>query len=276
MKYIDIIGNGSIGLLAAIKIKQNFPKINVRIFGNKEQKYSASIAAGAMANVYSELEDNPLINKQQEKMFKMGIEGSLGWKKFFKEFKINKKIITAANTLVYLKKKSTDFEEKNFNIVKLVTLNDRKGKLLNNKIINELFPIKGKGIESILQINDEFSICSDYLFLSLKKLLKKLNIEEIYKDVKKIKRRNKNITIITEGNNKFYSNKIIVAAGARSSDLFEKKDGILEILQGVGSALIINNIKKIPEVFKNNIIRTVNRGGAQCGLHTVPRNEGKL
>ena len=88
MKYIDIIGNGSIGLLTAIKIKQKFPKINVRVFGNKKQKYSASIAAGAMANVYSELEDNPLINDQQEKIFKMGIEGSLGWKKFFEEFKI--------------------------------------------------------------------------------------------------------------------------------------------------------------------------------------------
>jgi len=244
MKSIDIIGNGSIGLFAAIKIKQAFPDTNVRVFGNKKKKYSASVAAGAMANVYAELEDNPLTNEQQQKMFRLGIEGSLGWKKFFREYKINKKIITAQNTLVYLKKTSTDFEKKNFDIVQNVTLNDKKGKLLKKNKIKKLFNSKAINIETVLQINDEYSICSDYLFISLKKLIKKLNIQEIYKDVKKIERKDKSLTIITEDLNKFNSNKIIIAAGSKSASFFEKKDGIIEILQGVGSALIINNIKK--------------------------------
>ena len=48
------------------------------------------------------------------------------------------------------------------------------------------------------------------------------------------------------------------------------------MLQGVGSAVILNKINDLPNSFQNYVVRTVNRGGAQCGLHTVPRSNGTL
>ena len=48
------------------------------------------------------------------------------------------------------------------------------------------------------------------------------------------------------------------------------------MLQGVGSAIILHEPKKLPKSFNRYVIRTVNRGGAQCGLHTVPRSNDTL
>ena len=45
----------SIGTFAAIKIKQQYPKLKVALIGNINRFSSASIVAGAMANVYAEI-----------------------------------------------------------------------------------------------------------------------------------------------------------------------------------------------------------------------------
>ena len=47
------------------------------------------------------------------------------------------------------------------------------------------------------------------------------------------------------------------------------------MLQGVGTAITINRSTEV-EGFANHVIRTVNRGGAQCGIHVVPRSDGVI
>ena len=99
-----IVGNGSIGALAALKIKNEFPGKSVSILGNFNRPFSASAAAGAMANVYAELENctgNAKIN--QDKYLEMGLAGSAGWIKFLQETN-GMSLITVMNTEVFLKK----------------------------------------------------------------------------------------------------------------------------------------------------------------------------
>jgi glycine/D-amino acid oxidase-like deaminating enzyme len=67
---------------------------------------------------------------------------------------------------------------------------------------------------------------------------------------------------------------LVVAAGARSGDLLGDLGG-LEMLQGVGSAFVIDKAPSLQPLM-SQVIRTVNRGGAQCGFHTVPRSDGRL
>lgn len=274
--YIDIVGNGVIGMLSAILIKKNFPKLEVRLFGNKEQRFSASIAAGAMVAVYGEVEDNPNSNNNQKNMLEMSLKGSEGWLKFIKNFKLSKKIITAQNTCIYLKKNCSDFENKIFEIVKNISLEDKKSFFLKKEEIKKNFFSKQENIESVLKIKNEYSICTEYLFDVLKKLIQNLKILEINENLKKVVRDNNKIILISDKNKYFYSDKVVIAAGAHSSQLFNKQDRIMQTLQGVGSALIINNVKNIPKIFGKEVIRTVNRGGAQCGIHTVPRTNGKI
>ena len=45
---IAIIGNGAVGMNASIYLKTKLPKKKITLFGNKEQKNSASVASGAM------------------------------------------------------------------------------------------------------------------------------------------------------------------------------------------------------------------------------------
>jgi glycine/D-amino acid oxidase-like deaminating enzyme len=47
------------------------------------------------------------------------------------------------------------------------------------------------------------------------------------------------------------------------------------MLQGVGTAILIQPTKDT-ELFGKSVVRTVNRGGAQCGFHVVPRRDKKL
>ncbi|MEO0016346.1 MAG: hypothetical protein RL589_827, partial [Actinomycetota bacterium] len=53
---ISIVGNGSIGTLTAINLAKEFPKAEITLIGDFDRNWSASTAAGAMANVYAEME----------------------------------------------------------------------------------------------------------------------------------------------------------------------------------------------------------------------------
>jgi glycine/D-amino acid oxidase-like deaminating enzyme len=72
----------------------------------------------------------------------------------------------------------------------------------------------------------------------------------------------------------FEASKVVVAAGSNSTALLEDWD-VVPMLQGVGSAYLFQTSKlSMPGIFRNHVIRTVNRGGAQCGFHVVPRKDG--
>ena len=53
---IVVIGNGAIGTLTSIELQSKFENHEVTLIGNKDRNLSASTAAGAMANVYAEME----------------------------------------------------------------------------------------------------------------------------------------------------------------------------------------------------------------------------
>ena len=57
---IGILGNGSIGCATALYLADAGHK--VLLFGNKKRQGSASKAAGAMLNVFGELENNHFEN----------------------------------------------------------------------------------------------------------------------------------------------------------------------------------------------------------------------
>ena len=110
---IAILGNGIIGFLSAIIIKDKFPNKKVAIIGNDNFKYSASLAAGAMHNVYCEIENDFNNSLLEQSNFEMGIKSREEFKKIFKKFKFID-IITAKDTLFYIKNESSEFEKKNF------------------------------------------------------------------------------------------------------------------------------------------------------------------
>ena len=57
-KYdITVVGNGTIGTFATIKLHQNSPDMSMTLTTNANPADSASVAAAAMILVYSEIEE---------------------------------------------------------------------------------------------------------------------------------------------------------------------------------------------------------------------------
>lgn len=162
--------------------------------------------------------------------------------------------------------------------MKEVAIADNKAHLLSKKKIKEYFPNTYEKIQEATILKDEFAICTVALFKCLEKIQDKYGIISVDSHVKKIKTiSNNKLKIHLQNEHKsIIANKIVVTAGSNSELLFEKKLNLIPMLQGVGSAIILNNIYNLPESFQKYVIRTVNRGGAQCGLHTVPRSNGTL
>lgn len=274
---LAIVGNGIIGTLSAIEIKRKYPKIKIQIIGDKKRPFSASLGAGAMANVYAEIENGPYKDSNEARFLKIGLNARHKWLKIFDELKISNKVITAKDTIVFLKKKASSFEKHNYHNMKEVALADKKAYLLSKNKLKQFFPNTYKKIQEATILKDEFAICTIALFNHLDKIKNKYGIISIDSHVKKIKTlTSKKLRIDLQNGKSLSVNNIIVSAGSNSELIFDKKLNLIPMLQGVGSAIVLNKTDNLPNSFQKYVIRTVNRGGAQCGLHTVPRSNSTL
>ena len=273
-----VIGNGIIGALCALNIKLNSPKLKIALIGKANRPFSASTGAGAMANVYAEIEKGPFKDQNEARYLQIGLSARDKWLKILNKIKIKDKVVTARDTIVFLKKTSSAFEEFNYANMQEVSILNRCAQNLSKKEINFIFPETFKNISEATKLKGEFALCTKSLFLHLDKLIKEKNIKLIDSHASKVNLISQNIAEIefndqTKG---IKTNKLIVAAGPSSEILFNKNLKIIPMLQGVGSAIILHDLKILPKSFNKYVIRTVNRGGAQCGLHTVPRANNTL
>jgi len=102
-------------------------------------------------------------------------------------------------------------------------------------------------------------------------LCNSLNIELINDSIVQI---DTSMKLVVTNRERISSTKFIVALGAETKDLLSEHN-IQQILRGVGTAIEIST-DKINASFGSgkSVVRTVNRGGAQCGFHFVPRKSG--
>jgi glycine oxidase len=268
-----VIGNGVIGSLCALNIKLKSPKLKIALIGKAERPFSASTGAGAMANVYAEIEKGPFNDQNEARYLQIGLSARQKWLNILNEIKIKKKIVTAKDTIVFLKKTSSAFEEFNYSNMQEVSKLDQCAERLNKKEIKSIFPDTYLNISDATKLKGEFALCTKSLFLHLDILMKENNIKFIDDQASQVNLSAQNIIEIDFNDQKksIKSQKLIVAAGPSSANLFNKNFKIIPMLQGVGSAIILNDLRTLPKSFSKYVIRTVNRGGAQCGLHTVPR-----
>jgi len=274
MYDVCIIGSGMIGSLTCLEICKNFPKKNI-VFFNPELDGSASKAAGAMLNVFGEIDYGEQFDDYQNRKIDIGINAQNRWKKFFKENKNYKKAKTADDTIIYCKKNSTNLENKCFKEIKKYVIKHEKNKNFN---LNKLKKLKKNILvkSDYALIKDEGAIDTNLFFkiisneLANKKNLKIINhkVEKIFSknDYLKINFLNKSIT----------TKKLVLSAGAFSKDILGNiGNKIQNTFFGIGSALEIKSNKKsklynvIPS---RTVIRTPNRGST-CGIHIVPRND---
>ena len=268
-----VVGNGSIGTMAAIRAAVAHPNWSVVVIGETARPYSASTAAGAMANVYAEIEAlSGEQKKYADKLLALGQISSSKWKVFLGTTG-GSSVVTAEETLVVLKKNAYSFEEANFAAMTEVVLGDGVGNLETPNVLEYFAGDRCQMFDSALRIKGEFAMDSHQLMDHLDNVSKGLGIMHLDSKVSLVNPSDTEVNLVD--GRRVRARRIVVAAGAFTQTLFGSEAGLLDMFQGEGLAL---HVEKMPGGSRRpvEVVRTVNRGGAQCGVHLVPVGDNGL
>jgi glycine/D-amino acid oxidase-like deaminating enzyme len=226
-----------------------------------------------MVNVYGEIEHGPPGQMRLgEKLLQLGNRAAGRWKSFLRETN-GEQVITAQDTLVVLKKGAYDFEERNFSTMALRVAEDKVGRLEPPVALRSIAGERSDLFESVLRIRGEFAMDSHWLMRHLDSVASSIGVKTVDLSVEKVLTESNEVRLVDGSLLK--GALIVVAAGAFSQSLFSPEDNVLKMFQGVGTALVV---PKMPQgkTAPGEVVRTVNRGGAQCGVHLVPLVGGGL
>ena len=269
---IAIVGNGIVGTLAAYELKKKNSLLKICLIGPDSRNYSATMAEGAMNAVYGEVEENFDDSIHAKTDFKIALNARKGWIKLLEKIR-KKNLVYCNDTIFYAKKNGTSFERKNFEKAVEVAKKNKCLSNLTNAEIQNIF------CGSILPDQfDAFKLKGEFCInpINLFKVLDNENkqIKKVNSFCKKINFNNNKFYITLSNNEIICSNKLLMAAGSESSRLLSDVAKVIPIVKGIGTALIIKLQKN--HVLKNYVVRTTNRGGAQCGIHIVPYLNGQF
>ena len=163
MNHYDciVVGNGSIGLATAYELQNNVDKkFKIAIFGKKSREGSASLAAGAMLNVFGEVEYDSLSSKEGLTKFKMLLDAKDLWKAHINEIKnqISSKIKLNKGTYILNNSTADELDDENFNsIEKALKKFKEKYIYVNNKDIRGYNPQpRSRSFKNLYLPNENF------------------------------------------------------------------------------------------------------------------------
>ena len=267
---LAIIGNGSIAYFCAYYIAKSLPLLKIALFSEQPRKLSATAAAGAMHAVFGEIEGDLSKSMYEQKCYKIGMNSRSLWNEFLIENNL-KSIVFAENTCLYLQKNSSELEKRNYQFALNAAKEASCLKELNASEIKSFFSEAINLPETACKLIGEFAFSAPLFLESIEKILKTFsNIEIFDKCNKVIEINNNQFEILTKNHDSIKARKIICAAGYRSKSILENIN-FQNVIQGVGLALELTNIRT--KQFQRNAVRSVSRGGAQCGVHIVPRED---
>lgn len=268
-----VVGNGSIGSFVACDVIRKYPHFKVGVLGLASRNNAASAAAGAMANVFAEMEHPHTSSSEATngRYLQLGIAGSAGWIRFLEEISRIDSVVTARDTLVFLKNNASSFELANFEKMVSVANDHEVYEDYSVRDFTDEIPSSANSVASVAKIKGEYALDSGQLLSILDNFLAEQKVDLLFANIFRIN--SSSVVSVDTSLGVFTARKVVVAAGANSANLLGNFP-IIPMLQGVGSAYHFKNSKMtMPKIFSKNVIRTVNRGGAQCGFHIVPRKD---
>jgi|694.fasta_scaffold15408_9 glycine oxidase len=279
---IGILGNGSIGSVAALNLAEDGHQ--VFLFGKKNREGSASKAAGAMLTSLAEIEDNQLDFQPLRKKFELSdISVTKYWPEILSKIsKTDANKIKKKGLFVFTNNFSSPYELKDFNYLKSLK-KKFKNRILLNKTISNSCPYELKGLKNSIYINDYYIDSGDFL-KKLDNYLDTLNVNKIFEfNNYKIRVVEKKILLIAKSpikKKEILLDYLVVALGAYSQKFFNENHFVFKNIQkvffgsGFGFSFFPRDYSNIIKT-DNNIYRTLNRGNA-CGFHLVPLNNNSF
>ena len=277
MRNFDLVfaGNGIISVVSALELKKRYPDVSVAIVGKKQRPFSASFAAGAMQAVFCEVEETFNALERDREIFHIGLEARPLWHEFLKEFGLQD-VVTAQSTVMYRRKQGTLFEEANFEAACSVAADYKCLEQVGADTMEKIFHGNIKPADVVAKkFAGEFAMDTEHFFSMAQSVLEKIGVVLIDDKVLEIENSSQGSTVSLQENGKIGARKIVIAAGTESTNLVPNGLPMVQMYHAVGTAMVLDSA---PAGYSgiDAVVRTPNRGGAQCGMHIVPRNFGKF
>ncbi len=276
MHNFDLIfvGNGILSFVSALEIKRKHPNLSVCIIGPFSKPFSASYAAGAMQAVFCEVEETFRDLPRDREIFNIGLEARTLWHKLLSDFGFED-VITADSTIMYRRKQDTPFEKLNFEAACSVANEHGCLEEVTKGELEKVFCGQLKSSEVVARkFIGEFAIDPELFFNRAQDHLAKAGVIFVDAKVQKMNRLASGIQITLDKHENLQAARVVVAAGSESARLLPKDFPMVPLYHAVGTAMVLDSA---PTSYANLnlVVRTPNRGGAQCGMHIVPRSFGK-
>jgi glycine/D-amino acid oxidase-like deaminating enzyme len=275
MHNFDLVfaGNGIVSIVSALKLKEHCPDCAIAIVGPAHRPFSASMAAGAMQAVFCEVEETFHKLSREREVFNIALDARTLWHAFLETFGL-RDVITAESTVMYRRKQGTLFEEANFETACDVASEHKCLSDVSVDTLEKIFCGNLKPTDVFAKdFLGEFSIDVAHFFNRTHELLEKMGVTFIDNTVQTVVPSSNGVELILEKNDVIHATRVVIAAGSKSAKLLPTDFKMVPIYHAVGTAMVLDTA---PTGYSdlNRVVRTPNRGGAQCGMHVVPRKSG--
>jgi len=277
LKTFDLVfvGNGMIAIVAALYAKRSRPDLGVAIIGPQRRPFSASVAAGAMHAAFCEVEETFNVLPRDRTFFEIALEARPLWHELLKAFGIDD-AITARATVMFRRKQGTLFEEANFDAACTVADQYQALESVTSDELEKIFCGDLKPADVIAKkFLGEFALDPSLIFARAQGLLEDLDVTFIDDKVKFVDLSSKSPQVVTERNGTIRASRLVMAAGTETSKLLPAEIPLVPLYHAVGTSMVLDSAPASYHDLKI-VVRTPNRGGAQCGMHIVPRGDGRF
>ena len=272
-----IVGNGIVGMLCAQEIIKCFPKSSVGIIGPSARTFSATAAAGAMHAVYCEMEAGPDESILEGFIYEEGLRSRAEWRKLIETNSELNSVISSPDTVLFLKKQAHEFEQKNYQLCSSIAKQDGQLNPIAPSSLRRFF--KGESVNNIedaVKIRDEFALDVPILLAALDSALSSMSVFRFNGRVDKLETAVGGFDLLLRSPKEtaIRAKKVVVAVGSECGSLCSNVAELVPVYRGVGAAFEVSLPASHSAELPKTVVRSVNRGGAQCGIHYVPRGGG--
>jgi glycine/D-amino acid oxidase-like deaminating enzyme len=269
------VGNGIVAIVAALYVKKEYPDLSVAIVGPRERPFSASVAAGAMHAAFCEVEETFNVLPRDRIFFEIALEARPLWHQLLTAFRIED-AVTAHATIMFRRRRGTLFEEANFDAACTVADQYQALDSVTSEELDRIFCSDLKPADVIAKkFIGEFALDPGLIFDRAEGLLRGLGVTFIDDKAKTVDLSSPDPRVITENQGVIQAARLVMAAGTETSHLLPADIPLVPLYHAVGTSMILDSA---PAGYHDlrMVVRTPNRGGAQCGMHIVPRGDGRF
>ena len=274
---IAIVGNGIVGALSALRIKQGNPTIQVTLFGPKARTLAGSTAAAAMLNSFAEVEASNRFDPFFAERFHLSRLSASLWPDLLSElggFAESGRIDCGFGTFVVNNFATTPLEGENFDeILRVLAEWEEPHELVEPSSIDGYRPEYSKSASRAIWLANEGWVEPLTFLEALDSAIEAAGVQIKHAVVDSICENGGGIKISGQGFEGIFD-RVLVAAGANS------RSAIDESLWPAGPRLYWGNgltlrVRTSNSTGQEKVIRTPNRGLA-CGIYTAPYSDGSL